>query len=71
MARESGVVAVFLSTTSRNIEWRVAGVVELGSLENCCAGDRTVGSNPTLSAILTDLVMLSGDVAAPYTCNPL
>ena len=30
-------------------------MVELGSLENCCAGDRTVGSNPTLSAIREEL----------------
>ena len=27
-------------------------MVELDSLENCCAGNCTVGSNPTLSAIL-------------------
>ena len=26
-------------------------MVELDSLENCCAGNCTVGSNPTLSAI--------------------
>lgn len=25
-------------------------LAESGSLENCCAGNRTVGSNPTLSA---------------------
>ena len=50
---------------NKSISWRVAGVVELGSMENICAGDRTVGSNPTLSAILTDLVMLSGEVAVP------
>ena len=30
---------------------RDAGVVERGSLENYCAGNRTQGSNPCLSAI--------------------
>ncbi len=33
--------------------WRGAGVVELDSLENCCAGNGTVGSNPTLSAMIS------------------
>ena len=31
---------------------RSAGVVERGGLENRCARERTVGSNPTSSAIL-------------------
>jgi hypothetical protein len=30
--------------------WRGAGVVERDGLENRCTGNRTVGSNPTLSA---------------------
>ena len=30
--------------------WRGAGVVELAALEMLCTGNRTVGSNPTLSA---------------------
>ena len=32
--------------------WRDARAVESGSLENCCAGNCTVGSNPTPSAIV-------------------
>jgi hypothetical protein len=31
---------------------RGAGVVERDGLENRCTGNRTVGSNPTLSAII-------------------
>jgi hypothetical protein len=31
--------------------WRGARVVELAALEMLCTGNRTVGSNPTLSAI--------------------
>ena len=31
-------------------DWRGAGVVERGGLENRCAGNRTEGSNPSLSA---------------------
>ena len=34
--------------------WRGAGVVELAALEMLCAGNRTVGSNPTLSAIVSE-----------------
>ena len=32
--------------------WRGAGVVELAALEMLWTGNRTVGSNPTLSAIM-------------------
>ena len=32
--------------------WRDAGAVERDSLENCCTGNRTGGSNPPLSAIV-------------------
>jgi hypothetical protein len=31
-------------------KWRGARVAESGSLENCCPGNGTVGSIPTLSA---------------------
>jgi hypothetical protein len=34
--------------------WRGAGVAELAALEMLCTGNRTVGSNPTLSAMLKD-----------------
>jgi hypothetical protein len=30
--------------------WKGAGVAELARLESVCTGNRTVGSNPTLSA---------------------
>ena len=33
-------------------QWRDAGAVERDSLENCCTGNRTGGSNPPLSAIV-------------------
>ncbi len=38
-------------------------MVELDSLENCCALTGTVGSNPTLSAIVKGLDVLS----SPFT----
>ena len=38
--------------------WRGAGVVERGGLENRCAGNRTEGSNPSLSAIVPMLSIL-------------
>ena len=34
---------------------RGARAAESGSLENCCRGNSTVGSNPTLSAIQSSL----------------
>jgi hypothetical protein len=39
-----GIPAIILSL------WRGAGVAELAALEMLCTGNRTVGSNPTLSA---------------------
>src|SRR4051812_8916886 len=38
------------STTNIRLTRRGAGVVELAALEMLCTGNRTVGSNPTLSA---------------------
>jgi hypothetical protein len=35
---------------------RGARAAESGSLENCCRGNSTVGSNPTLSAIARALI---------------
>ena len=34
-------------------EWRGAGAVERGGLENRCGGDSTQGSNPCFSAMLS------------------
>jgi hypothetical protein len=39
---------------------RGAGVVELAALELLCTGNRTVGSNPTLSARQLRLVFSTG-----------
>ena len=36
--------------------WRGVRVVEGDSLENYCAGNGTVGSNPTLSAIRVSVI---------------
>ena len=36
--------------------WRGARVAESGSLENCCPGNGTVGSIPTLSANFQEAV---------------
>jgi hypothetical protein len=43
--------SIITRANSHSSPWRGAGVVELACLENKCAGNRTVGSNPTLSAI--------------------
>ena len=40
-------------------QWRGARVAESGSLENCCPGNGTVGSIPTLSAKFQRVVYLS------------
>ena len=37
---------------------RGARVVEWDGLENRCAGNRTVGSNPTLSANITIIILI-------------
>ena len=42
--------------------WRGAGVAELAALEMLCTGNRTVGSNPTLSA--TQLLVASSQLSA-------
>ena len=36
--------------------WRGARVAEWAGFENQCAGDRTVGSNPTFSVMCKELV---------------
>ena len=40
--------------TFPNKERKGAGVVERGTLEKCCAGNRTEGSNPSLSAMIQE-----------------
>ena len=48
---------------AENDLWRGAGVVERGGLENRCTRERTVGSNPTLSAKHGN-----GAFVAPFSC---
>ena len=44
--------------------WRGARVVELAALEMLCTGNRTVGSNPTLSALKSEVGCRMLDVNA-------
>ncbi len=49
---------------NRQFFWRGAGVAELAALEMLCAGNRTVGSNPTLSAINTEVRTQRSEVSS-------
>ena len=42
--------------------WRGGRVVECDSLENCCPFTRTVGSNPTLSAIYYNKLYVNSQI---------
>ncbi len=48
---------------------RCPSLAEGARLESVWAGNRPVGSNPTLSAL--SLAVLDGEVAVPCTCKPL
>ncbi len=51
----AGDVAVAKAAGYMSLPRRGAGVVERDGLENRCTGNRTVGSNPTLSASLSHI----------------